>query len=72
MDEYSKMMELFQNWLDVVADHASEDAYINGFPQLYEEFSDYAVTALEEIILPQFYDYYISEFNKSPEIDSGN
>ena len=63
MDD-SRMMALFQNWLEVVSDHASDDANVDGVPESYEEFSDYAVSALEDILMEEFYEFYMSEYNR--------
>ncbi len=69
MDNYERMnsrriMALFQNWLEVVSDHAADDAFIDGVPESYEEFVDYAVDALEDIIMEDFYNFYLSEYDR--------
>lgn len=68
-DNYSgmnntRMMDLFSNWLEVISDQASDDANVDGVPESYEEFADYAVSALEDILMEDFYDFYMSEFNR--------
>ena len=55
---------LFENWLCVVSDHAADDAIVDGAAQSYTEFADYAQSSLEEIIMPTFYEFYLSEFNR--------
>ncbi len=62
MDEYSKMIQLFQNWLDVVADAAVDDAYENTL-QNYSEFAELTKSQLEDIIMDAFYEYYMSVYN---------
>ena len=63
MDD-TRMMNLFRNWLEVISDHASDDANVDGFPESYEEFADYAVSALEDILMEDFYDFYMGEYNR--------
>lgn len=59
-----RMMDLFYNWLEVISDHASDDANVDGTPQDFDDFSDYAVSALEDIIMEDFYDFYLSEYDR--------
>lgn len=70
MVDFDRMMQLFGNWLDVISDHASDDAYVEGTPNTYKEFSEEAVSALEEIIMPSFYEYYMAEYKKNEQGDA--
>ena len=63
MTTFNRMQQLFDNWLEVVSDHASDDAY-EGVPESYEEFADYAVSSLEDILMEEFYDFYLTEYKK--------
>ena len=60
----TRMMDLFRNWLEVISDHASDDANVDGVPESYEEFADYAVSALEDILMEDFYDFYMNEYSR--------
>lgn len=62
MTSFSRMQQLFNNWLEVVADQAADDVY-DGTPQSYDEFTEYAVTALEDMLMDEFYDFYMTEYN---------
>ena len=63
MDD-TRMMDLFRNWLDVTSDHAADDANVEGVPESYEEFSEYNFLVLEDTIMKEFYEFYLSEYNR--------
>lgn len=62
MDEYTKLMKIIENWLDIIATDAIED-FNDDTMQSYDEFSERTVSQLEDVLMEYLYNYYSAVYN---------
>ena len=63
MSNESQVRGLFRNFLEVISDWADEDRYEDTKATL-EMFSEDAITAFKEEILPVLYEFYLDQYNQ--------